>query len=216
LELLSPYLSQTYSKTDEIKNETVKQILLTLETEGKRKVQDEKQLKLFCLQRTIMNLSEKIELLIKRKQLSASQFADKLGIPRSSISHILSGRNKPSLDVVQKILRVFPEITAEDLLFEDRTLGSLAVVKEIVTTPTTPSLFDPVLPTPSESVKNILPEQTIVQSNLRRTRESNNSERVSSVPLAVSDINPTYLEKKIERVLIFYSDGTFSESKPQS
>ncbi|MFM1836104.1 MAG: hypothetical protein RJA04_792, partial [Bacteroidota bacterium] len=57
-----------------------------------------------------MNLSEKIELLIKRKQLSASQFADKLGIPRSSISHILSGRNKPSLDVVQKILRVFPEI----------------------------------------------------------------------------------------------------------
>ena len=43
-----------------------------------------------------MNLSEKIELLIKRKQLSASQFADKLGIPRSSISHILSGRNKPS------------------------------------------------------------------------------------------------------------------------
>lgn len=163
-----------------------------------------------------MNLSEKIELLIKRKQLSASQFADKLGIPRSSISHILSGRNKPSLDVVQKILRVFPEITAEDLLFEDRTLGSLAVTMEIVTTPTTPSLFDPILPTPSESVKNILPEQTIVQSNLRRTRESNNSERVSSVPPATSDVNPSYLEKKIERVLIFYSDGTFSESKPQS
>jgi transcriptional regulator with XRE-family HTH domain len=165
-----------------------------------------------------MNLSEKIELLIKRKQLSASQFADKLGIPRSSISHILSGRNKPSLDVVQKILRVFPEITAEDLLFEDRTLGSVAVVKEITAAPSTPSLFDPILPTPSESVKNISTEQTIVQSNLRRTKENNNSERVASAPTPISAAtsNPSYLEKKIERVLIFYSDGTFSESRPQT
>ena len=163
-----------------------------------------------------MNLSEKIELLIKRKQLSASQFADKLGIPRSSISHILSGRNKPSLDVVQKILRVFPEITAEDLLFEDRTLGSVAIAKEIIPAPATPSLFDPILPTPSESVKNNSPEQTIVQSNLRRTRESSNTERNSSAPASAPVLNPTYLEKKIERVLIFYSDGTFSESKPHS
>ncbi len=163
-----------------------------------------------------MNLSEKIELLIKRKQLSASQFADKLGIPRSSISHILSGRNKPSLDVVQKILRVFPEITAEDLLFEDRTLGSVAIVKEITAAPSTPSLFDPILPTPSESVKNNSSEQTIVQSNLRRTRESSNTERNSSAPASAQVLNPTYLEKKIERVLIFYSDGTFSESKPHS
>jgi transcriptional regulator with XRE-family HTH domain len=163
-----------------------------------------------------MNLSEKIELLIKRKQLSASQFADKLGIPRSSISHILSGRNKPSLDVVQKILRVFPEITAEDLLFEDRTLGSVAIVKEITAAPSTPSLFDPILPTPSESVKNNSSEQTIVQSNLRRTRENSNTERNSSAPASAPVLNPTYLEKKIERVLIFYSDGTFSESKPHS
>jgi transcriptional regulator with XRE-family HTH domain len=161
-----------------------------------------------------MNLSEKIELLIKRKQLSASQFADKLGIPRSSISHILSGRNKPSLDIVQKILRVFPEITAEDLLFEDRTLGSLAMAKETSAIPVTPSLFDPIIAKPSESVKNNLPEQTIVQSNLRRNKES---ERNSDLPAALpASINPTYLEKKIERVLIFYTDGTFSESRPQA
>jgi DNA-binding XRE family transcriptional regulator len=165
-----------------------------------------------------MNLSEKIELLIKRKQLSASQFADKLGIPRSSISHILSGRNKPSLDVVQKILRVFPEITAEDLLFEDRTLGALSMVKESLTpSATTPSLFDPILPKPSESVKNSLPEQTIVQSNLRKPKENGLAERTSVDPAPISpSIQSTYLEKKIERVLIFYTDGTFSESKPQN
>ena len=158
-----------------------------------------------------MNLSEKIELLIKRKQLSASQFADKLGIPRSSISHILSGRNKPSLDVVQKILLVFPEITAEDLLFEDRTLGSLATAKEVIPVPSTPSLFDPILPTPSESPKNILPEPTIVQSNLRRPKETPVSARQDE---PVTPVIPQRLEKSIERVLIFYTDGTLSESRP--
>jgi transcriptional regulator with XRE-family HTH domain len=165
-----------------------------------------------------MNLSEKIELLIKRKQLSASQFADKLGIPRSSISHILSGRNKPSLDVVQKILRVFPEITAEDLLFEDRTLGALATVKESLTpSAVTPSLFDPILPKSSESVKNNLPEQTIIQSNLRKPKEIGLTDRTSVDPAPISpSIQSTYLERKIERVLIFYTDGTFSESKPQN
>ncbi|MBP6055085.1 MAG: helix-turn-helix transcriptional regulator [Cytophagaceae bacterium] len=162
-----------------------------------------------------MNLSEKIELLIKRKQLSASQFADKLGIPRSSISHILSGRNKPSLDVVQKILRVFPEISAEDLLFEDRSLGASLTTSSpkeaIPVASTSPSLFDAVLPTPSESPKNILPEPTIVQSNLRRPKETPVSARQDE---PVTPVIPQRLEKNIERVLIFYTDGTFSESRP--
>ena len=160
-----------------------------------------------------MDLAGKIELIIKRKQMSSSQFADVLGIPRSSISHILSGRNKPSLDVVQKILRVFPEISAEDLLFEDRSLGAsiLTSTPKETSLVTSPSLFDAVEPTPSESPVNILPEPTIVQSNLRRPKEAVTSARVEP---SVSSTKPERLEKTIERVLIFYSDGTFSESRP--
>ena len=41
---------------------------------------------------------------------SASSFAEKIGVQRSSISHILSGRNKPSLDFVMKVLSSFPEV----------------------------------------------------------------------------------------------------------
>ncbi|WP_370098658.1 helix-turn-helix domain-containing protein, partial [Xanthomarina gelatinilytica] len=41
---------------------------------------------------------------------SASSFAEKIGVQRSSISHILSGRNKPSLDFVLKVLSSFPEV----------------------------------------------------------------------------------------------------------
>jgi transcriptional regulator with XRE-family HTH domain len=159
-----------------------------------------------------MNLSAKIELLIQAKKLSASQFADTLGIPRSSISHILSGRNKPSLDVVQKILIAFPEIPAEELLDDKRDLSITVSAPKVTSTPTsvTPSLFDAVIPSASESPKNSLAEQTIVQSNLRRPRESN----PKAVVTAVAPATTAHLAKKIERVLIFYTDGTFTESKP--
>jgi transcriptional regulator with XRE-family HTH domain len=168
-----------------------------------------------------MNLSDKIELLIKKKQMSSSQFADVLGIPRSSISHILSGRNKPSLDVVQKILTAFPEVSAEDLLFEDRTL-SVSATK----LPATPSaqeilpltnLFDAPNDTASESIKNNLPESTIVRSNLRRsTKEVNlgSSQTSNDSNLENAPTSTRSIHKKIERVIIFYADGTFTESKP--
>jgi len=168
-----------------------------------------------------MNLSDKIELLIKKKQMSSSQFADVLGIPRSSISHILSGRNKPSLDVVQKILTAFPEVSAEDLLFEDRIL-SVSATK----LPATPSaqeilpltnLFDAPNDTASESIKNNLPESTIVRSNLRRSTKEVNLGSSQTSNDSVSENAPTStrsLQKKIERVIIFYVDGTFTESKP--
>jgi len=167
-----------------------------------------------------MNLSDKIELLIKRKQMSSSQFADVLGIPRSSISHILSGRNKPSLDVVQKILTAFPEVSAEDLLFEDRTL-SISGSK-----PSNPSgqdilplsnLFEASNDAASESVKNISTESTIVRSNLRRSAKEGNFTAGPTSTELVSENRPISsrsLHKKIDRVIIFYSDGTFTESKP--
>lgn len=167
-----------------------------------------------------MNLSDKIELLIKRKQMSSSQFADVLGIPRSSISHILSGRNKPSLDVVQKILTAFPEVSAEDLLFEDRTL---IVAGTKLPTPTSQetlplnNLFDAPNDTASESIKNNLPESTIVRSNLRRSvKESNLTTNTVGNDSGLENIHTSgrALQKKIDRVIIFYSDGTFTESKP--
>jgi transcriptional regulator with XRE-family HTH domain len=161
---------------------------------------------------TKMNLSAKIELLIQAKKLSASQFADTLGIPRSSISHILSGRNKPSLDVVQKILIAFPEIPAEELLDDKRELSISISAPKVVSTPTlvTPSLFDAPIPVSPESPTSILPEQTIVQSNLRRPRET--SPKIQNPVTAQT--STVHLAKKIERVIIFYTDGTFSESKP--
>jgi len=62
-------------------------------------------------------MTDRISLLIKAKNLSAAQFADEIGVQRSSISHLMSGRNNPSLDLIQKTLQRFPEVSTEWLLF---------------------------------------------------------------------------------------------------
>jgi len=53
---------------------------------------------------------KRLQKIIGYYNLSASAFADKVGVPRSSISHILSGRNKPSLEFVMKILNTFSDV----------------------------------------------------------------------------------------------------------
>ena len=55
-------------------------------------------------------LNEKIKDLLAKKEISPSRFADEIGVQRSSISHILSGRNKPSFDIIQKIIRRYPDL----------------------------------------------------------------------------------------------------------
>ena len=61
-------------------------------------------------------MKDRIEKIMEMEQLSASKFADAIGVQRSNISHVLSGRNKPSLELVNKILDRFQQINADWLL----------------------------------------------------------------------------------------------------
>jgi len=63
-----------------------------------------------------MNITERLQYIMKLNNLSASAFADKIEVQRSSISHILSGRNKPSLEFIQKVLTAFPKVSSDWLL----------------------------------------------------------------------------------------------------
>ena len=56
------------------------------------------------------DFSKRLEKIIDFYSETASSFAEKIGVQRSSISHILSGRNKPSLDFVMKVLSSYPEV----------------------------------------------------------------------------------------------------------
>lgn len=111
-----------------------------------------------------LEFTTRIKKVMDFHQLTASLFADKIGVQRSSISHILSGRNKPSLDFVLKITSEFSDVDIHWLL---NGIGSFPKKAENKTTTPTPTLF-----------------------------ETN------------SDAG-----KKIQRIVVFYSDGTFDEYK---
>ncbi|ACT92293.1 helix-turn-helix transcriptional regulator [Dyadobacter fermentans] len=123
-----------------------------------------------------MDLTEKIKQILVDKNITPSLFADEIGIQRSSMSHILAGRNKPSLDMVQKIVKRFPDLGIQWIL-DDEPLPAMA--------------NEPVLESRKRSVAAPQPAQTNV---------------VKEKPVVLQ-------EKKIEKVLIFYSDGTFQEFK---
>ena len=53
---------------------------------------------------------------MENKDVKSSVFADKIGVNRATISHILSGRNKPSIDFLTKLLHVYPELNANWLI----------------------------------------------------------------------------------------------------
>ncbi len=100
-------------------------------------------------------------------QLTASLFADKIAVQRSSISHILSGRNKPSLDFILKVTNTFKDVDMYWLLN-----GKGEFPKSITKTTDTPT------PTLFENTS------------------ANNT--INSL-------------KKIQRIVVFYTDGTFEE-----
>ena len=86
-----------------------------------------------------LEFTTRIKKVMDFHQLSASMFADKIGVQRSSISHILSGRNKPSLDFILKITSEFDDVDIHWLL---NGIGSFPKTAENNTSAPTPSLFE--------------------------------------------------------------------------
>lgn len=70
---------------------------------------------------------DRLKLIMEHFELSPSSFADKIGVQRSSISHLLNGRNRPSLDFVMKLLQTFPEVNIYWLLNGKGTFPSTAI-----------------------------------------------------------------------------------------
>ncbi len=63
-----------------------------------------------------MLIQDRIKLIIKANKEAPSSFADNIGIKRSNLSHVLSGRNKPSLDFLSKIITSYPNVNASWLI----------------------------------------------------------------------------------------------------
>ena len=69
---------------------------------------------------------------IESKELKSSSFADKIGVNRATISHVLSGRNKPSIDFLDKMIRAFPDLNSNWIVSGDGLMHKSDEVKEVV------------------------------------------------------------------------------------
>jgi transcriptional regulator with XRE-family HTH domain len=142
-------------------------------------------------------MKDRILKFLTQESLSATQFADEIGVQRSSISHILSGRNNPSFEFIQKILTRYRNLNAEWLI-----IGSGPMYKEeqktIVSQPT-------VVPQPSKPVKQLDIFQNTPEK--QTSQEQPKPEKSTFVP----EISPS---RNVEKIVVFYSDKTFDEFSP--
>jgi transcriptional regulator with XRE-family HTH domain len=147
---------------------------------------------------------KRLEIILDYYSLNASAFADKIGVQRSSLSHLLSGRNKPSLDFILKILEVFPDVDLYWILngkgnfpknSDENNSGIIATKTISAPTPISQNqiagnLFSsteiPVVKNPLENIKTILNENTTISTS----------------------------SNEIDKIVIFYKNGTFKDYKP--
>ena len=153
-----------------------------------------------------MLINDKIKQVLIIKNLSPSYLADDIGVQRSSISHILSGRNRPSLDIIQKIVRRFPEFTYEWFLESDIHLSSDDG------NPQPPKKFR----LPQEQSTRMDQYETDSKKTPKLPREA--FEKNSTVDQNEPNVPKLEIASKplVERILVFYTDGTFRVYMPAS
>lgn len=152
-------------------------------------------------------MKDRIQKLINQEQLTSARFADLIGVQRSSISHILSGRNKPSLEFVQKVLSSFQNINTDWLIFGR---GKMYSTNEPV------SLFSNSLIEASDIQESKIPDIQDYSIPTEPTEETPFIEeqvKDKDIPF-INTVDPNKIDKKIERIVIFYSDKTFEEYRP--
>ncbi len=134
-----------------------------------------------------IEFAKRIEKILSYYGISATAFAVAIDFNRSTISHILSGRNKPSLEFVLKIVETYPEVELYWLLngkgsFPPAQDSSITISEEKI-----------------EEVKNETKPSVQQKVNIE-----------NSLPPISTKSNAS----KIDRIVIFYTDGSFKEYLP--
>ena len=126
----------------------------------------------------------RLQKLMEYNELSASALADHLGVPRSSISHLLSERNKPSLDFVLRIIDKYPEVDLYWLLYGDGNFPKEEKKEKLVNT----TLINTEIP---------FPNMDEISSKKRENKE------------IIKASTPDKITKRIQKIIFFYTDKSF-------
>ncbi len=124
--------------------------------------------------------------LMKDKDLTATRFADAIGVQRSSISHILSGRNKPSYDFILKIVEKFPDVNIKWLITGEGERKEELSGEELAQHDNKLTFTE---------VKNSK-DYTMSDENIKKNIDLNSK---------ITNVN------KIHKVILLFTDGSFME-----
>lgn len=178
-----------------------------------------------------MSLNERISKVIEYSNLSPSEFADEIDVQRSSISHITSGRNKPSLEFIIKIKSSFPEILWDWLVTgEGEMLKSELPEVESVSeekaddekgkpTPL-PDLFtmmkddeDFGAEEETEALKES-PRESFTPPPYKAQKNISDSQRLENSNDQILNQVIGNQSNKIKRIVLFYENGKFESFEP--
>lgn len=138
-------------------------------------------------------MREKLLVFMKNEDLTSSRLAELLGIQPSGISHILAGRNKPSFDLVQKILRRFPRVNPDWLLLDSEQMYRDQPAEN--SQPSENALFSNGTPTVQENEKN---------------SEQIKSPEQNQISAATAMMNPdSQIHGAVKRIIVLFEDRTF-------
>ncbi len=141
-------------------------------------------------------MKERILQFLHSENKTSSQLAEEIAVQPSSISHIISGRNKPSLDFVLKMLNTYGDLESDWLLF-----GRGEMYKnQIVDTLFNEDAFEK--DKSNGSVKNSRVKATSPEDFINSKVTDNEKH---------SAINPESDQRVVKTVMILYSDNSFSE-----
>ncbi len=148
-------------------------------------------------------LKDRIAHIMRVKNLTAAQFADHLDVQRSGISHLLSGRNKPSLDFITKLKENFPEFNLDWIILgkEPKTSTYRSNVSEFQTES---NLF-------TSEEKETLTKNEAIEPVQKDENQSYKNEKTSP---KTEEVNKKYAQKEIVRLIVVYSDNTFKQLNP--
>lgn len=162
-----------------------------------------------------MTEKERIEKVMQHEGMNSALFANAIGIQGSTLSHILNGRNNPSLSVLQSILNRFPDISPEWLIMGQGTMERATKQSQV------PTLFDVVDETSSKTVTHVQEMPQISAPVLESIRQNSPVQPLQSVSLpfieapkvVVTETVPAQPPRSVVKVIVYYSDNTFQEFK---
>lgn len=174
-----------------------------------------------------MTLNERIAKVLEYSGFTSSEFADAVDVQRSSVSHVMSGRNKPSLEFISKLKAKFPELSWDWLINEQGEMlspqtpeapSAEIIENKPVRTPL-PDLFSLIqeddfgIERTTTGKNEGLQEPAAASPTTFETKRSD-SQRLETSEIK-TEVQPIDKQRiKIKRIVLFFEDGKFEAFEP--